>query len=66
MLRYLIFVILGILLFVILNRMDGFSIGIPIWLIKLDGSGARVLATDRSIQAMLPPATDTGNDEEIC
>ena len=62
MIRYLIFVILGILLFVFLNHKDGFSIGIPIWLI--DGSGTRVLATDRSIQAMLPPATDTGNEEE--
>ena len=67
MLRYLIFVIFGILLFVFLNHKDGFSIGIPIWLIPVnaDASGdrPRILATDPSIQLPLLSAGG-GNEEE--
>ncbi len=66
MLRYLIFVIFGILLFVFLNHKDGFSIGISIWLIPInaDASGdrPRILATDPRIQ--LPPVRAGGGNEE--
>ena len=70
MLRYLIFIIFGILLFLLLNRNDGFNVGIPSYVLLQNSDGSYDInpaggAGDSSVRVLWTGILDEGQYDEV-